>query len=323
MAHNKKILNKSRFSDDTQGSKKQLTADQFPTTAEALITMDGFGKFDATMMAKPIFFIPKDPNNMGSRMENECYSNFDEYADEEITQMMMVRSAGWPDAIKSLTHMATNNPMDNNVYNCIRRTTANTIEAVTEARLNYFINNALNILITEILTILNDNKVISDIIENRKDIAPSIGDGIINGLYDITKNLNIYKNEYGTKFGPIISDPVILHLIMQCKKDSNHNNEAVDNILAQVFASADITAMNLTAFASNHVYNVLYRNLSIFVGPDFLQELASDLTPAFIGFRNTIHTAYNELYAEIAGCDHNIDPKNPLLTKYWDDEYDD
>lgn len=287
---------------------------------DAMAVLDNGAGFDINMMAKPIFFAPTGVGDGHGQVDFKSYDSDNEYYDEEITQSMMIRASGWPAAISAIAPIRNYNYMtskvisDNSISRMYRSVTADTLYAVVVTRMNYFINNALSILINSIMEAVkakfNNGKLRLE--------APEYTFGFIRNklneeLFAITKSLpNCYSNNLNTYM------PADLIFRINSLKSGNNSD---DNALyySQVYASADILTMNMTATVANSVYNVLYSELTIFAGPDMLQELASELNPAFFGFRNTIRESYFGLFCEIVACDISIDPSNPYLSEIPDE----
>ena len=174
------------------------------------------------------------------------------------------------------------------------------------ARLNYFINNALNILAREILYALMEDTEVAEKMKNDHGIPASIGNDLIHNLYDITATI-------GETFISDTKQPVSDNLLLLSNKNTDGTLD--QNMLkeSQKIAVASVAATNLTANATNIVYNTLYRYLTVQFGPEKLQQLAESLTGPFIGFRNTIKDCYLQIFDDIKGFNIDINPSNLSL----------
>lgn len=277
--------------------------------AQAMNTITDGGDFDASdpILVKPFFVFPKDQDDVSSRLEMRAYESEENYMPTtDITQGMLAHAALWADA---MTVLAPNAPTwkDKRISNDIRTLTSRSVRMAINARLNYFINNALNILVREILYALMEDTEVAEKMKNDRGIPASIGNDLIHNLYDITATIGeTFTSD--TKKQPVSDNLLLL---------SNKNTDGTldQNMLkeSQKIAVASVAATNLTANATNIVYNTLYRYLTVQFGPEKLQQLAESLTDPFIGFRNTIKDCYLQIFDDIKGFNIDIDPSNLSL----------
>lgn len=276
---------------------------------QAMNTITDGGDFDASdpILVKPFFVFPKDQDDVSSRLEMRAYESEENYMPTtDITQGMLAHAALWADA---MTVLAPNGPTwkDNIISNDIRTLTSRSVRMAINARLNYFINNALNILVREILYALMEDTEVAEKMKNDHGIPASIGNDLIHNLYDITATIGeTFASD--TKKQPVYDNLLLL---------SNKNTDGTldQNMLkeSQKIAVASVAATNLTANATNIVYNTLYRYLTVQFGPEKLQQLAESLTGPFIGFRNTIKDCYLQIFDDIKGFNIDINPSNLSL----------
>lgn len=276
---------------------------------QAMNTITDGGDFDASdpILVKPFFVFPKDQDDVSSRLEMRAYESEENYMPTtDITQGMLAHAASWADAMTVLAPNAQT-WKDKRISNDIRTLTSRSVRMAINARLNYFINNALNILAREILYALMEDTEVAEKMKNDHGIPASIGNDLIHNLYDITATIGeTFTSD--TKKQPVSDNLLLL---------SNKNTDGTldQNMLkeSQKIAVASVAATNLTANATNIVYNTLYRYLTVQFGPEKLQQLAESLTGPFIGFRNTIKDCYLQIFDDIKGFNIDIDPSNLSL----------
>lgn len=276
---------------------------------QAMNTITDGGDFDASdpILVKPFFVFPKDQDDVSSRLEMRAYESEENYMPTtDITQGMLAHAALWADAMTVLAPNAQT-WKDNRISNDIRTLTSRSVRMAINARLNYFINNALNILAREILYALMEDTEVAEKMKNDHGIPASIGNDLIHNLYDITATIGeTFTSD--TKKQPVSDNLLLL---------SNKNTDGTldQNMLkeSQKIAVASVAATNLTANATNIVYNTLYRYLTVQFGPEKLQQLAESLTGPFIGFRNTIKDCYLQIFDDIKGFNIDINPSNLSL----------
>lgn len=276
---------------------------------QAMNTITDGGDFDASdpILVKPFFVFPKDQDDVSSRLEMRAYESEENYMPTtDITQGMLAHAASWADAMTVLAPNAQT-WKDKRISNDIRTLTSRSVRMAINARLNYFINNALNILAREILYALMEDTEVAEKMKNDHGIPVSIGNDLIHNLYDITATIGeTFTSD--TKKQPVSDNLLLL---------SNKNTDGTldQNMLkeSQKIAVASVAATNLTANATNIVYNTLYRYLTVQFGPEKLQQLAESLTGPFIGFRNTIKDCYLQIFDDIKGFNIDIDPSNLSL----------
>lgn len=276
---------------------------------QAMNTITDGGDFDASdpILVKPFFVFPKDQDDVSSRLEMRAYESEENYMPTtDITQGMLAHAALWADAMTVLAPNTTT-WKDKRISNDIRTLTSRSVRMAINARLNYFINNALNILVREILYALMEDTEVAEKMKNDHGIPASIGNDLIHNLYDITATIGeTFTSD--TKKQPVSDNLLLL---------SNKNTDGTldQNMLkeSQKIAVASVAATNLTANATNIVYNTLYRYLTVQFGPEKLQQLAESLTGPFIGFRNTIKDCYLQIFDDIKGFNIDIDPSNLSL----------
>ena len=275
---------------------------------QAMNTITDGGDFDASdpILVKPFFVFPKDQDDVSSRLEMRAYENGENYMPTtDITPGMLAHAASWAGAMTVLAPNGTT-WKDNRLSNDIRTLTSRSVTMAINARLNYFINNALNILVREILYALMEDTEVAEKTKNDHGISASIGNDLIHNLYDITATI-------GETFISDIKQPVSDNLLLLPNKNTDGTLD--QNMLkeSQKVAVASVAATNLTAAATNIVYNVLYRYLTVPFGPEKLQQLAESLTGPFIGFRNTIKDCYLQIFDDIKGFNIDINPSNLYL----------
>lgn len=276
---------------------------------QAMNTITDGGDFDASdpILVKPFFVFPKDQDDVSSRLEIRAYESEENYMPTtDITQGMLAHAALWADAMTVLAPNAQT-WKDKRISNDIRTLTSRSVRMAINARLNYFINNALNILVREILYALMEDTEVAEKMKNDHGIPASIGNDMIHNLYDITSTIGeTFTSD--TKKQPVSDNLLLL---------SNKNTDGTldQNMLkeSQKIAVASVAATNLTANATNIVYNTLYRYLTVQFGPEKLQQLAESLTGPFIGFRNTIKDCYLQIFDDIKGFNIDINPSNLSL----------
>lgn len=276
---------------------------------QAMNTITDGGDFDASdpILVKPFFVFPKDQDDVSSRLEMRAYESEENYMPTtDITQGMLAHAASWVDAMTVLAPNAKT-WKDKRISNDIRTLTSRSVRMAINARLNYFINNALNILVREILYALMEDTEVAEKMKNDNGIPASIGNDLIHNLYDITATIGeTFTSD--TKKQPVSDNLLLL---------SNKNTDGTldQNMLkeSQKIAVASVAATNLTANATNIVYNTLYRYLTVQFGPEKLQQLAESLTGPFIGFRNTIKDCYLQIFDDIKGFNIDINPSNLSL----------
>lgn len=276
---------------------------------QAMNTITDGGDFDASdpILVKPFFVFPKDQDDVSSRLEMRAYESEENYMPTtDITQGMLAHAASWADA---MTVLAPNAPTwkDNRISNDIRTLTSRSVRMAINARLNYFINNALNILAREILYALMEDTEVAEKMKNDHGIPASIGNDLIHNLYYITATIG------ETFISDTKKQPVSDNLLLLSNKNTDGTLD--QNMLkeSQKIAVASVAATNLTANATNIVYNTLYRYLTVQFGPEKLQQLAESLTGPFIGFRNTIKDCYLQIFDDIKGFNIDINPSNLSL----------
>lgn len=276
---------------------------------QAMNTITDGGNFDASdpILVKPFFVFPKDQDDVSSRLEMRAYENGENYMPTtDITQGMLAHAASWADAMNVLAPSGPN-WKETRISNDIRTLTGRSVRMAINARLNYFINNALNILVREILYALMEDTEVAEKMKNDHGIPASIGNDLIHNLYDITATIGeTFASE--TKKQPVYDNLLLL---------SNKSTDGTldQNMLkeSQKIAVASVAATNLTANAANITYNTLYRYLTVSFGPEKLQQLAESLTGPFIGFRNTIKDCYLQIFDDIKGFNIDINPSNISL----------
>lgn len=275
----------------------------------AMNTITDGGDFDASnpILVKPFFVFPKDQDDVSTRLEMRAYESEENYMPTtDITQGMLAHAASWAGA---MTVLAPNGPTwkDNRLSNDIRTLTSRSIRMAINARLNYFINNALNILVREILYTISIDKEVAKIFEERHYVMTNIADELVANFYDMTTSIG---DTFPTDTN---KQPVYDNLLFLPNKNTDGTLD--QNMLkeSQKVAVASVAATNLTAAATNIAYNVLYRYLTIPFGPEKLQQLAESLTGPFIGFRNTIKDCYLQLFDDIKGFNIDINPSNISL----------
>lgn len=275
---------------------------------QAMNTITDGGDFDASdpILVKPFFVFPKDQDDVSSRLEMRAYESEENYMPTtDITQGMLAHAASWADAMTVLAPNSTT-WKDKRISNDIRTLTSRSVRMAINARLNYFINNALNILTREILYALMEDTEVAEKMKNDHGIPASIGNDLIHNLYDITATI-------GETFISDTKQPVSDNLLLLSNKNTDGTLD--QNMLkeSQKIAVASVAATNLTANATNIVYNTLYRYLTVQFGPEKLQQLAESLTGPFIGFRNTIKDCYLQIFDDIKGFNIDINPSNLSL----------
>lgn len=275
---------------------------------QAMNTITDGGEFDASdpILVKPFFVFPKDQDDVSSRLEIRAYESNENYMPTtDITQGMLAHAASWAGA---MTVLAPNAPTwkDHRISNDIRTLTGRSIRMAINARLNYFINNALNILVREILYTISIDKEVAEIFEKSHYVMTNIADELVANFYDMTTSI-------GDNFPTSTKQPVYDNLLFLPNKNTDGTLD--QNMLkeSQKVAVASVAATNLTAAATNIVYNILYRYLTIPFGPEKLQQLAESLTGPFIGFRNTIKDCYLQIFDDIKGFNIDINPSNISL----------
>lgn len=276
---------------------------------QAMNTITDGGDFDASdpILVKPFFVFPKDQDDVSSRLEMRAYESEENYMPTtDITQGMLAHAALWADAMTVLAPNAST-WKDNRISNDIRTLTSRSVRMAIHARLNYFINNALNILSREILYTIAVDKEVVKIFKESNYIMTNIADELVANFYDITTSMGDAFT-IGTDKQPV-SDTLLL------LPNKNTDGTLDQNMLkeSQKVAVASVAATNLTATAANIVYNILYRHLTIPFGPEKLQQLAESLTGPFIGFRNTIKDCYLQIFDDIKGFNIDINPSNLSL----------
>ena len=287
---------------------------------QAMNTITDGGDFDASnpILVKPFFVFPKDQNDVSTRLEMRAYESEENYMPTtDITQGMLAHAAQWADAMNVLAPSAPN-WKEQRISNDIRTLTSKSVRMAIHTRLNYFINNALNILAREILYTISVDEEVAERFKKSHYLMTNIADELITNFYDITTTI-VDTFTVGADKQPVYDNLLLL---------SNKNTDGTleQNVLkeSQKVAVASVAATNLTALATNIVYNVLYRYLTIPFGPEKLQQLAESLTGPFIGFRNTIKDCYLQLFDDITGFNIDIDPSNlSLYTKGLCDKCDD
>lgn len=275
----------------------------------AVNTITDGGDFDATnpILVKPFFVFPKDQDDVSTRLEMHAYESEENYMPTtDITQGMLAHAASWADAMNVLAPSGPN-WKETRISNDIRTLTGRSVRMAINARLNYFINNALNILVREILYVLMEDTEVAEKMKNDHGIPASIGNDLIHNLYDITATIG------ETFASDTKKQPVYDNLLLLSNKSTDGTLD--QNMLkeSQKIAVASVAATNLTANATNITYNTLYRYLTVSFGPEKLQQLAESLTGPFIGFRNTIKDCYLQLFDDIKGFNIDINPSNISL----------
>lgn len=273
---------------------------------QAMNTISDGGDFDANnpILVKPFFTSPKDQNDVSTRLEMRAYeSDGNCMPTTDITQGMLQHAASWAEAMNVLAPNSTT-WKDNRISNDIRTLTSRSVRMAINTRLNYFINNALNILAREILYTIAVDKEVAKIFKESNYIMTNIADELVANFYDITTSMGDAFT-IGTDKQPV-SDTLLL------LPNKNTDGTLDQNMLkeSQKVAVASVAATNLTATAANIVYNILYRHLTIPFGPEKLQQLAESLTGPFIGFRNTIKDCYLQIFDDIKGFNIDINPSN-------------
>lgn len=276
---------------------------------QAMNTITDGGNFDASdpILVKPFFAFPKDQDDVSSRLEMRAYENGENYMPTtDITQGMLAHAASWADAMNVLAPSGPN-WKETRISNDIRTLTGRSVRMAINARLNYFINNALNILVREILYALMEDTEVAEKMKNDHGIPASIGNDLIHNLYDITATIG------ETFASDTKKQPVYDNLLLLSNKSTDGTLD--QNMLkeSQKIAVASVAATNLTANAANITYNTLYRYLTVSFGPEKLQQLAESLTGPFIGFRNTIKDCYLQIFDDIKGFNIDINPSNISL----------
>ena len=276
---------------------------------QAMNTITDGGDFDVNdpILVKPFFVFPKDQDDVSSRLEIRAYENGANYMPTtDITQGMLAHAASWAGA---MTVLAPSGPnwKETRISNDIRTLTARSVRMAINARLNYFINNALNILVREILYTISVDKEVAEIFEERHYIMTNIADELVANFYGMTAFIG---DTFPTDTN---KQPVYDNLLLLPNKNTDGTLD--QNMLkeSQKVAVASVAATNLTAAATNIVYNILYRYLTIPFGPEKLQQLAESLTGPFVGFRNTIKDCYLQIFDDIKGFDIDINPSNISL----------
>lgn len=275
----------------------------------ALNTITDGGDFDASnpILVKPFFVFPKDQDDVSTRLEMHGYESEENYMPTtDITQGMLAHAASWADAMNVLAPSGPN-WKETRISNDIRTLTGRSVRMAINARLNYFINNALNILVREILYALMEDTEVAEKMKNDHGIPASIGNDLIHNLYDITATIG------ETFVSDTKKQPVYDNLLLLSNKSTDGTLD--QNMLkeSQKIAVASVAATNLTANATNIAYNTLYRYLTVSFGPEKLQQLAESLTGPFIGFRNTIKDCYLQIFDDIKGFNIDINPSNISL----------
>ena len=275
----------------------------------AINTITDGGDFDASnpILVKPFFVFPKDQDDVSTRLEMRAYESEENYMPTtDITQGMLAHAALWADAMNVLAPSGPN-WNETRISNDIRTLTGRSVRAAIHARLNYFINNALNILAREILYTVSVDEEVAERFKKSHYLMTNIADELITNFYDITTTVDDTFTVGSNK------QPVYDNLLLLSNKSTDGTLD--QNMLkeSQKAAVASVAATNLTAVATNIVYNVLYRYLTIPFGPEKLQQLAESLTGPFIGFRNTIKDCYLQLFNDIKGFNIDINPANISL----------
>ena len=275
----------------------------------AMNTITDGGDFDASnpILVKPFFVFPKDQDDVSTRLEMRAYESEENYMPTtDITQGMLAHAASWADAMNVLAPSGPN-WKETSISNDIRTLTGRSVRTAIHARLNYFINNALNILAREILYTVSVDEEVAERFKKSHYLMTNIADELIANFYDITTTVDDTFTAGSNK------QPVYDKLLLLSNKSTDGTLD--QNMLreSQKVAVASVAATNLTAVATNIVYNVLYRYLTIPFGPEKLQQLAESLTGPFIGFRNTIKDCYLQLFDDIKGFNIDINPSNISL----------
>lgn len=277
---------------------------------QAMNTITDGGDFDASnpILAKPFFVFPKDQEDVSTRLEMRAYESEENYMPTtDITQGMLAHAASWADAMNVLAPQGST-WKEQRISNDIRTLTSKSARMAIHARLNYFINNALNILAREILYTISVDKEVAERFKKSHYLMTNIADELVANFYDITTTFGDTFVSDTTKKQPVYDTLLLL-------PNKNTDGTLDQNMLkeSQKVAVASVAATNLTAVATNIVYNVLYRYLTIPFGPEKLQQLAESLTGPFIGFRNTIKDCYLQIFDDITGFNIDIDPSNLSL----------
>lgn len=276
---------------------------------QAMNTISDGGDFDANnpILVKPFFTSPKDQNDVSTRLEMRAYeSDGNCMPTTDITQGMLQHAASWAEAMNVLAPQCSK-WKELSISNDIRTLTSRSVRMAIYARLNYFINNALNILSREILYTIAVDKEVAEIFKKSDYIMTNIADELVANFYDITTSMGDAFT-IGTDKQPVYDTLLLL-------PNKNTDGTLDQNMLkeSQKVAVASVAATNLTAVAANIVYNTLYRHLTIPFGPEKLQQLAESLTGPFIGFRNTIKDCYLQIFDDIKGFNIDINPSNVSL----------
>lgn len=275
----------------------------------AMNTITDGGDFDASnpILVKPFFVFPKEQDDVSTRLEMRAYESEENYMPTtDITQGMLAHAASWADAMNVLAPNGST-WKESRISNDIRTLTSRSVRTAIHARLNYFINNALNILAREVLYTVSVDKEVAERFEKSHYLMTNIADELIANFYDITTTVDD-TFAVGSNKQPVYDTLLLL-------PNKNTDGTLEQNMLkeSQKVAVASVAATNLTAVATNIVYNVLYRYLTIPFGPEKLQQLAESLTGPFIGFRNTIKDCYLQIFDDIKGFNIDIDPSNLSL----------
>lgn len=246
---------------------------------------------------------PDNTTDVSTRMQFTSHSEDDEWYPQDITQMAMMKMASWPDAVRDIVSIGDSKRYDytNSIYS-MQVSTA--IHTTICARLNYLINNSLNILVGDIVTELRGFNIFAEVVAKNPALLTELGGVLCQELFALTSDT---VSNYVSASDPVIKTQSTLFLN---NADAKGDKDLDMKYKAMTYTMADVGALKLTAEASNIVYNVLFRYLSIAVDTDCMQYLAQELTQAFIRFRNTVRDIYQEIYIEIAACDINIDPNN-------------
>lgn len=275
---------------------------------QAMNTITDGGEFDPSnpILVKPFFVFPKDQNDVSTRLEMRAYESEENYMPTtDITQGMLAHAALWADAMNVLAPSGPN-WKETRISNDIRTLTGRSVRTAIHARLNYFINNALNILAREILYTVSVDEEVAERFKKSHYLMTNIADELVANFYDMTTSI-------GDNFPTSTKQPVYDNLLFLPNKNTDGTLD--QNMLkeSQKVAVASVAATNLTAAATNIVYNILYRYLTIPFGPEKLQQLAESLTGPFIGFRNTIKDCYLQIFDDIKGFNIDINPSNISL----------
>lgn len=247
--------------------------------------MTGNGHVNLDSMLKPIFMIPKSCDR--SVMYEE-YNDNDNIAD--ISQFMMQRMSQWPEAFYRLFNFKgyTGNAERGYLLDVIIRS--------IKCRLNYLSNNAIRVLIDQIINILSS--------EIKSDDLNNITTQLFTDLYKHTGNIDYMYTDSIYPPNQILFEP-------NMKYGNKKENDDYESTLLyhQIVSLASIFAMDITAIIVNDVYNILYRNLSSATIED-MQLIAAHIAPVFVSFRNTMLSIYMTVSTEILACDININPDN-------------